>query len=262
MYIPHWNGRIDMGPSTNGNTDRNGTSNGVGWRYSITGNIVNLRREGANVCFTISSTASSTYAGSAVPVGQSGSGYGINIDGTLVGTAWKSANGGSTSGSKDLTIFCPGAFSSTSYQVRFLCTELQTAGSHWVYTYPVVGSVAPMIVSITLDPNGGSGVETNGGGVEYGSTFSGLPTPTRIGYKFLGWYTEQNDGFRIDDSTVCTFTDSTKTLYARWELQTVFHLIQNGSETLAPVAYIVENEQATQAVGLYVVENETAYQCV
>ena len=110
---------------------------------------------------------------------------------------------------------------------------------------------------ITFDPNGGS-IETNTKIVSYGNEYGELPTPIRSGYKFLGWFKGSNEV----KSTSTVDIEQNTTLYAHWELQTVFHLIQNGSEILAPLAYIVEDGAQKQVVGLYVVENGTAYQCV
>ena len=45
-----------------------------------------------------------------------------------------------------------------------------------------------------------------------GTTIS-LPTPTRDGYKFLGWYTEATDGNKVTSLTVT----KNVTLYAHWE---------------------------------------------
>ena len=95
----------------------------------------------------------------------------------------------------------------------------------------------------------------------YGNAYGELPIPTRPGYKFIGWYTQKKDGELINNEDIIKRTEGF-TLYAHWEPQTVFHLIQNGRHTLAPLAYIVENGSGAQAIGMYVVENETAYQCV
>ena len=46
-----------------------------------------------------------------------------------------------------------------------------------------------------------------------GSALSDLPTPSRTGYKFLGWYTSSTGGNKVTSSTVVT---GDMTLYARW----------------------------------------------
>lgn len=51
--------------------------------------------------------------------------------------------------------------------------------------------------------------------VTYDSVYGALPTPTRTGYRFDGWYTSANGGTRITSSTKVTAT-SDHTLYAHW----------------------------------------------
>ncbi len=50
----------------------------------------------------------------------------------------------------------------------------------------------------------------------YGNTLGTLPTPTKLGYKFLGWYTEEDGGIKISSST--SVPSSNITYYAHWEL--------------------------------------------
>ncbi len=76
-----------------------------------------------------------------------------------------------------------------------------TLYAHWTDGY-----------TITFDPNGGS--------VDPATMITGtdgklitLPTATRDGYTFLGWYTDQTSGTEVTTDTV--FTGST-TLYAHW----------------------------------------------
>lgn len=51
--------------------------------------------------------------------------------------------------------------------------------------------------------------------VIYGSTYGTLPTPTRSGYTFAGWYTSENGGVQVTSSTTVLVT-SNHTLYAHW----------------------------------------------
>lgn len=70
---------------------------------------------------------------------------------------------------------------------------------------------------VILDPNGGS--VTSGVNsfvrVEYAATYGSLPTPTRAGYTFAGWYTAASGGTRVTASTTVTKTDD-HILYAHW----------------------------------------------
>ena len=69
--------------------------------------------------------------------------------------------------------------------------------------------------TITFDANGGS-VSTKSKTVTYNSTYGTLPTPTRDGYKFLGWYTGPTGGTVVTSSATVTTTYS-QILYAHWE---------------------------------------------
>ncbi len=66
----------------------------------------------------------------------------------------------------------------------------------------------------TLDPGGGS-VSPTSLKVTYAGTYSGLPTPTRTGYVFNGWYTAASGGTKVTVSTKVT-TAANHTLYAQW----------------------------------------------
>ena len=51
--------------------------------------------------------------------------------------------------------------------------------------------------------------------VTYDSTYGTLPTPTRTGYTFAGWFTAQTDGSKVESSTTVK-TASNHTIYAHW----------------------------------------------
>lgn len=72
-------------------------------------------------------------------------------------------------------------------------------------------------VTVTLDPNGGK-CKTNTVKVTYGQKYGTLPTPTRSGYKFTGWYTSESGGSKVTSSTKVATSKSHK-LYAHWEEQ-------------------------------------------
>ena len=69
--------------------------------------------------------------------------------------------------------------------------------------------------TLTLDANGGS-VNPASRVLYRGQVLSDLPTPTRKGYQFEGWYTEKNGGSLIVEDTT-TMPDSDMTIYAHWE---------------------------------------------
>jgi len=70
--------------------------------------------------------------------------------------------------------------------------------------------------SLTFNPNGGT-VNPGSKKITYNTLYGELPTPTRKGYIFDGWYTtnEKTGGEEITSSTPVTIT-SNQTLYARW----------------------------------------------
>ena len=69
--------------------------------------------------------------------------------------------------------------------------------------------------TVTLDPNGGE-VSPPSIRVTYQSTYGSLPTPTRDGYVFKGWYTSETSGTQILSTTKYTSTQDT-TIFAQWQ---------------------------------------------
>ena len=68
--------------------------------------------------------------------------------------------------------------------------------------------------SISLDANSGT-VSSASKEVTYSSTYGTLPTPTRKGYTFSGWYTAKTGGTKITASTIVNMT-AKHTIYAQW----------------------------------------------
>ena len=81
--------------------------------------------------------------------------------------------------------------------------------------YALFDATIHFTYTISFNPNGGS-VSTNKKDVITGETYGELPTPTRSGYSFSGWYTQANDGSLITSSTTVDLT-ADQTLYAHWE---------------------------------------------
>ena len=79
----------------------------------------------------------------------------------------------------------------------------------------------PAEYQITWDLGTGKTETTN---QTYGETLN-LPTePTRKGYAFLGWFTQETGGTQVDGNTVFKEVAST-TYYAHWEEATVFSVV-------------------------------------
>ncbi|MBR6586920.1 MAG: InlB B-repeat-containing protein, partial [Kiritimatiellae bacterium] len=72
-------------------------------------------------------------------------------------------------------------------------------------------------VTVSFDANGGTVSPATKSYTVYG-TYSSLPTPTRIGYTFNGWYTAASGGTKITASS--TVSTSITTLYAQWKITT------------------------------------------
>ncbi len=70
--------------------------------------------------------------------------------------------------------------------------------------------------TITFQTNGGT-TSTANKTVTYNSTYGTLPTPTRNGYEFLGWYTTSSSGGTKITTTTKVTTTANQTLYARWK---------------------------------------------
>ena len=69
--------------------------------------------------------------------------------------------------------------------------------------------------TVKFNANGGT-VSTSSKTVTNGSTYGTLPTPTRTGYQFNGWYTGRTAGSKVTSTTKVPASASTQTLYARW----------------------------------------------
>lgn len=78
------------------------------------------------------------------------------------------------------------------------------------------GTTVYVKVYLAFDENGGSAVPDKF--VYYGSsrTYGTLPTPTRSGFTFNGWWTGLSTGTQVVSSTTVTTTSLSQTLFARW----------------------------------------------
>lgn len=79
--------------------------------------------------------------------------------------------------------------------------------------------------TVTLDANGGTmdGNATATRNVESGKQIGTLPTPTRDGYNFLGWYTATSGGSLVEAGTIVS---DDMTIYAQWSLKTKTVLVK------------------------------------
>lgn len=98
--------------------------------------------------------------------------------------------------------------------MTFARTSNQTLYAHWTLQQYLV----------ILDANGGIITGSPFVRVYYGETYGALPTPTRTGYAFAGWFTAATAGTQVTSSTVCT-TAANHTLYAHWTADAVYHTL-------------------------------------
>ncbi len=87
-------------------------------------------------------------------------------------------------------------------------TKVKTASGHTLTAQWTANSY-----KVTLDPNGGKSSAATVS-VKYDSTYSTLPTPTREGYTFLGWYMGDK---KLEQNTKVT-TAQDHTAVARWQV--------------------------------------------
>ncbi|MBR3133049.1 MAG: InlB B-repeat-containing protein [Clostridia bacterium] len=82
--------------------------------------------------------------------------------------------------------------------------------------------------------------------VTYNTAYGQMPTPTREGYTFLGWYTAETGGDLVSSSTVMNQTD-THTLYAHWTRDdyTISYNLDGGYNVVNPTTYNVESDEIT-----------------
>lgn len=98
-------------------------------------------------------------------------------------------------------------------------------GKNYVFTAPVVENLTLYALwqanqyQVTFDYHGATGSNsTTGKTVTYDAAYGDLPTPTRHGYDFLGWFTAETEpeGAEVSKETSMV-TPNDHTLHARWQ---------------------------------------------
>lgn len=91
--------------------------------------------------------------------------------------------------------------------------------------------------TVALNANGGECIIKNTI-VTYDSKYGTIPTPTRKGYTFTGWYTATTGGTKVTADTKVAIT-ANQTLYAQWKAMTVKGDVNNDGEfTVADVVLL------------------------
>ncbi|MDR0828719.1 MAG: InlB B-repeat-containing protein, partial [Prevotellaceae bacterium] len=141
-----------------------------------------------------------------------------------IGTSSSPSTGGSTSGGGNYTngqTCTVTATANSGYTFTNWTENGSVVSTNASYQFAISGSktlVANFTVNcyiLTFDAQGGN-VTPSSKSVTYGSTVGTLPTPTRTGYTFDGWYTNTNgSGMQYTYSTVYNTAENT-TIYAKW----------------------------------------------
>lgn len=212
---------------------------------SVTGS--NWSRNGGVVTVNVSFYASSSYMYTQIRTG--GNQY----------TSVRNPNGSSVSATNTSTRT---SYTAGSVTVSADCYVQVATGSSFQYDSSASRTVSwdAATFTVTFNANGGS-VSTPSKTVTYGGTYGELPTPTRTGYKFLGWYNASTGGTEVTATDTVSITTN-QTLYAYWEVMTIMRKVSGSTTTTYTQIYTVENGNATQDIGLYVVEDGVIHQCV
>lgn len=177
--------------------------------------------------------------------------------GTTPSSASKSVTAGSTYGTLPTT-------SRTGY--TFAGWYTAASGGSLVTASTTVPNTPPSTLyahwtantyTVTFDADGGT-VSPASKSVTYGSTYGTLPTPTRTGYEFLGWF---SGNIQITESTTVTIT-AAQTLTAHWKVKAVLRIKSGNTVTMATSIYSKSGSTVTQIIGVYSVENGTVKQGV
>lgn len=103
-------------------------------------------------------------------------------------------------------------------------------------------------ITITWDPNGGRVSPTSSSYTYNGASVS-LPTPSRTGYTFNGWYTASSGGKRITDIGTTNKPAANVTYYAQWSIisYTITYYIDGVKDTSLgnPTTYTVATSTIT-----------------
>lgn len=101
-----------------------------------------------------------------------------------------------------------------------LCSLICFGGNNHVYGQSALAAIWQTMdegvqYTLSFDSDGGSEI-TEIYTVTNGKTYGKLPTPSKLGYKFLGWYTSKENGEQVQWSDIVNLTKN-QILYARWE---------------------------------------------
>lgn len=99
----------------------------------------------------------------------------------------------------------------------YLTSNIRVVGGHGTKESPYELSINDNTSEthlISFDANGGNNIETTLNAT-YGEKYGTLPNATRPHFIFAGWYTDKENGTKIEEDSIFNYTDN-QTLYAHW----------------------------------------------
>lgn len=136
------------------------------------------------------------------------------------------------------------AFDGCEWNITINCVE-DSAAYIFALEKGIAYNMTPLPrYTITFHANGGTNLSTASITVKANNTIRNLPTVSRKGYTFLGWYTASTGGNKVTASTKIT---KSQTLYAQWKKNTVQYKIsfnKNGGSSVSKSSVtITENKK-------------------
>jgi len=149
---------------------------------------------------------------------------------------WKSKSNPSDTQytSEDWGLNAPGVYESGKSQKWSIAEDRYLYAQWTVNSYTLIANAGEGTIPTTSGWIINNNIATKI--IQYNDTFGTLPTPTRAGYVFAGWFTASQDegGSKVDSSTHIGATDIN--IYAHWNVAryTVYYDINGGSGTISP----------------------------
>jgi uncharacterized repeat protein (TIGR02543 family) len=155
------------------------------------------------VGFTVDASGNLQFYANGKPDGSSQTGCGITIRNTtfaIIGDLIQAAG-----------------FNGSVAKVRFYKTALSAATMQSNYNADARLFAKAPIYSVTYNyDNATSGNSTLSSDYTFGGTAITLPTPSRTGYAFDGWFTQASGGSKIGDGGASYTPSASATIFARW----------------------------------------------
>lgn len=203
------NSCTDDAPIGNGKSSGSGFGNYVVLQHSYTrlnGSKITLYSRYSHLASASVSSGSYVSAGQKIgEIGSTGSSYGYHLDFQICYGGWSPYQTYSIDPYVNDLLELPSGLNANGADSWCTCCYNYVTYVKQLYS-------KPLLCIVTFNPNGGN-CSISSKSVTYGGSISSLPTATRTGYTFDGWYTAASGGTKITTST--TFSSNT-TVYAHW----------------------------------------------